>query len=458
MSGPAIRPLGARQKAIARVRQFAAGGVAAITVSVGMTSMLRIISSMTLTRLLDSHAYGVIGVITSIAYMLSMLADVGLAAFIIRHEEGDKPAFLDEIWTLRLVRGAMLTVAMIVASKPAAMLLGKPELAPVIALWSFSFLIDGLSSLAFATGVRTQKLWRVSMLDFGLNAMTFCVSLMLAIFWRSYWALITGMLCGAVFKCTLSYILFPSSRRRIAFSRMRSRELWGFSRYIAMSSMLSLLIMQWDKVVLARLMPLTTFGLYAIATTLAATPNAVNGPYAQRVLYPIFAKTARENPSSLRHVLYQRRRKFVLFYMFAVATMIGGAPLLVEILYDDRYRGVAPYLQWIVLSPLLRLPSLIANQALIAIGRTRSTLFANMLRIPWLAVGGGIGFATGNIMLLVATVGTVEIPGILCFWFNLWRAKLLNVREEVYGLAAAGIGVAAGFGVSEIGLRLLGAR
>jgi O-antigen/teichoic acid export membrane protein len=443
-----------RHRLKTQLAQIAAGGAAAIGVSVASTSIMRIVSSMTLTRLLDSHAYGVIGVITSISYMLAMLAEVGMYAFIVRHADGDDPHFRDQLWTIRFLRGAILTAAMMILAKPAAMLLGKPELAPVVAVWGISFLIDGLSSLAFATAVREQKLWRMSLLDIGRSVATFLVSLLFALVWHSYWAMIAGMIAGALLSCFLSYALFPRSVRRFAFSRERSGELWGFSRYIALSSMLTLLIMQSDKVVLARLMPLPVYGLYAIATTLAVAPGALAAPYCTRVLFAVYSQTVRKNRDALRRVLYDTRRKVVLLYMFGVAAMIGGAPLLVELLYDPRYRGVVPYLQLISISTLLRMPSLAANQALIAIGRTRSTLFANVFRVIWLVIGGGVALWMDNIMLLVATVGTIEVPGILCFWFNLWRAKLLNVVEEGYGLAAAGVGLGVGFGVSQVAMRM----
>lgn len=437
-----------RQLSYARLRQLAAGGAASIAVSVAATNVLRIVSSMTLTRLLDAHAYGVVGVITSIAYMLTMLSDVGLYAFIVRHADGDDPRFLDQVWTIRLIRAAFLMLLMLVVSRPAAGFLGKPELAPVVAVWSISFLFDGLASLAFATSVRRQRLWRLSMMELSANVVTFLCSVILALVLRSYWALVVAMLCGAATKTSLSYLLFTDSRRRFTFDRARSRELWKFSRFIALSSMLSLLILQSDKVVLARLMPLTAYGLYAIATTLAIAPEAIAIPYCTRVLYAIYSKTARTDRPALRHVLYRTRRKVVLPYMFLVSAMIGAAPLMIALLYDPRYRNVAPYLQLLAITVVLRMPSLAANQALIAIGRTRSTLIANVFRVTWLAAGGALALANGNIMVLVAVVGTVEVPGILCFWFNLRRARLLDVRQESYGLAAAALGLVVGYAVS----------
>jgi O-antigen/teichoic acid export membrane protein len=131
--------------------------------------------------------------------------------------------------------------------------------------------------------------------------------------------------------------------------------------------------------------------------------------------------------------------------MFAVGGLLGAAQLIVNILYDPRYHAVAPFLRLIAISAVLRITTAAANEVLIAAGRMRATFLANMCRVIWLAVGGGIGLWTGNIMLLVAIVGTVEIPGMLCYWWFLHRAKLLNLREESYGLAAGAAGAGLAF-------------
>jgi O-antigen/teichoic acid export membrane protein len=439
-----------------RLRQVATGRVASIAFSVGATNVLRIFSSMTLTRLLDSTAYGVVGVITSVAYMLTMLSDVGLYDFLVRHEEGDQRDFLDQMWTVRLIRGIVLTIVMILLAKPITMLLDKPELAPVVAVWSFSFLFDGLSSLAFATAVRRQQLWRLSGMELATNVLTLIVSITAAAITHSYWSMVIGMLVGQAAKTILSYILFPQGQRRWHFNAARSRELWGFSRYIAISSILSLLILQSDKVVLARIMPLSAYGLYAIAVTLAAAPVGLAAPYASRVLFAIYAKCARDDRDRLREIIYPTRRKVVLAYLAGVGGMIGSAPLIIEVLYDPRYRGVTPYLQLLLISTALRMPSMAAKQVLIAIGRTSEQLLGNIACILWLAVGGAVGLATGNILLLVAIVGTVEVPVVVCFLYSLRRRHLLVWREEGYGVAALLGGVALGYAVNLAGMAMAG--
>ncbi|MBW8745212.1 MAG: oligosaccharide flippase family protein [Sphingomonas sp.] len=440
----------------ARLRQLATGRVASIMFNVGTTNVLRIASSMTLTRLLDSTAYGVVGVITSVAFMLGMLSDVGIYDFLVRHHEGEERKFLDQVWTIRLIRGVMLALVMIAISKPITIFLGKPALAPVVAVWSLSFILDGFSSLAFATAVRHQKLWRLSNMELSANVLTLVVSITLAAITHSYWAMIGGMLAGSATKLVLSYALFPESRRRWHFDMTRSREMWSFSRYIAMSSILSLLIMQSDKVVLARIMPLSAYGLYAIAVTLAAAPAGLSGPYAIRVLLSVYSKAARENREGLRRIIYQTRRKVTLLYMAGVGGLLGGAPLLIEILYDPRYRGVTPFLQLLLISTGLRMPSLSAKQALIAVGRTGAQLIGNIASILWLAIGGAVGLLTGKIMLLVAIVGTVEVPNLICFLWSMRREGLINWREEALGPLAMATGAAAGAGLSWAAMAALG--
>ena len=49
------------------------------------------------------------------------------------------------------------------------------------------------------------------------------------------------------------------------------------------------------EVVLARIMPLSAYGLYAIAVTLSAAPVGLAAPYAARVLFAVYAKRVRED-------------------------------------------------------------------------------------------------------------------------------------------------------------------
>jgi lipopolysaccharide exporter len=53
------------------------GGTSSVLASSMATGLLRLLSNLTLTRLLDAQSFGVVGVITSVAFVLTMLSDIG---------------------------------------------------------------------------------------------------------------------------------------------------------------------------------------------------------------------------------------------------------------------------------------------------------------------------------------------------------------------------------------------
>ena len=440
---------------IGRARRLASGGTASILGSAVYSNALRIVSSMTLTRLLSAEAFGVVGIITSVTYILSLMSDIGMFPFVVRHARGSERDFLDEVWTLRLLRQCVLGAIMFAISVPIADFIHKPQLAAVIAFWSLSMVVEGLSSMSFATAVREQQLWRLTMLELISATAQLIFSIAAALLLHSYWALVAAMMFSWVLKTLLSYAMFPGSRRRFALSRPRARELWQFSRFIALSSILTLFIMQADKVALARLMPLAAYGFYAIATTLAGAPLALAHQYVTRILYPAYAAAWREGPERLAAIFYPKRRLIVCAYMAAVGGMIGAAPLIIAILYDPRYQSVTPYLQLVALSTAFYMPNNAAEEGLVAAGRQRYTLYANIVRAVWLIGGGAAAIATHDILLLVAVFGLIEPLAQFCYWWGLKRIGVLRLREEALGWVVLAGGAGLGWGLSTMALRLI---
>ena len=48
---------------------------------------------MCLTRLLSPDVYGITGMIMSVFYMINMVTDIGLQAYVVRHHRSDDPEF-----------------------------------------------------------------------------------------------------------------------------------------------------------------------------------------------------------------------------------------------------------------------------------------------------------------------------------------------------------------------------
>src|SRR5438552_2833188 len=74
----------------------------------GLQLILRLGSSLILTRLLLPDAYGVFNTALAAVCFLELLSDIGLRQAIIRSAHGEEPEFLGTAWSLIQMRGVVL--------------------------------------------------------------------------------------------------------------------------------------------------------------------------------------------------------------------------------------------------------------------------------------------------------------------------------------------------------------
>lgn len=435
--------------------KFSYSGATVVATTVIVTNCLRIISSVILTRLLNAEAFGILGVIASVSTIFQLASDIGIQSFVVRHKDGDDKSFLDQVWTIRLIRCAALTSLIALSSGAIAAYVHKPEIQPIIIAASLTFLLDGTSSLNLITSIRQGKILRISALDVLAAVIQLIFSVIMAFVFRSVWGVIIAILATGVLKSILSYVLFRGSARRWNLDAHRVKEMWKFSRYITGSSILTMILSQTDKAVLSTLMPLAVFGLYIVAASIAQAPWAFSHSYASRVLAPIYARTWREDQARLASVYYGAKRRLSLLYMFGAGALIATAPLIIRILYDPRYEGSALFLQLLSIGLVLALNNNAAMEAMIAAGRLSATMTVNFIRVSWLAGAGFVLFKHLGPVGLVGAVGTIEVPAQLYSWYCLRRLGLFNLRQEMLLLATGASGLVGGYLLTMLILPLL---
>jgi len=433
-----------------RLRKFALLDTNVVVLSVILTNVLRAVSSMILTRLLVPEVFGIAGIIASIHFTVSLASDLGFQAFVVRHNDGDEPRFLNTVWTVSVIRSALLALVLITLASPIAQVFGKPELAPLVAVSGLIFILEGVASLSLLTALRRRLILKLSILELIVLVFQITVSTVLAFLWGSYWAILGALLASGGLKSLLSYTMFEGSLQKPAWDRNYLRDLWSFARFVTGSSIIFLMISQVDKLVLARVMPLEQFGFYMLGTNLASAPFAFASAYASRVLYPTYAQLWREGRTDLRERFYAKRMLPSVLYSFASGGIIGAAPLIIAILYDERYAAAAVYLQVLGIASLLALASNAANEALTATGRINATLQASIIKLVWLAGAGTVGYLELGSFGLVIAVGLIEVPALLLKWVRMHRAGLLDLSREMLFLMPGVIGMCCGYGGSNL--------
>lgn len=391
-----------------------------------MLSTIRLVSSLVLTRLLFPEAYGIVAVISSVTYIIELMSDLGVVALLVRHERGDDPAFINTLWTVRLIRGALNTALMFFASSSIANWYGSPELVLPLQISSLVFLIKGFESMSFVIAIRKQNSRLVSYAEVWSTLFSVGFSLVYSYYCRDQYGMIIGLLIMRALMVVQSYTTSSRFVPALVLEKDALKALFGFARVVGPNSYLSIVVTQFDKILIPRLFDLRLSGLYGLGGSMTLPVNALIHRFSQNVLYPRCARYFRENPKTAIDTFYRDNSLILLLTVLAPAVSGGAAELIVRILFDARYWQTSFIIEALSLSTILTAFVLPSENILVASGYNRPIFIANLIRLAWMVAGGYLGFTLWGFEGFVLGVASSWLPPMVYFWAL--RARLNQIR------------------------------
>lgn len=432
------------------------GELFATTFSFAATGLIKLVSSAVLTRLLFPEAYGIVTLITSIAFMIELLSDVGVAGLTVRHERGDEPNFYQTMWTVRLIRSWINFVLIYACAPLIARLYDSPALTEALRIFSFSFLIQGLESVSFLLARRHKKARIVNYTELATTAVSTVFVIVVAHFQRDHLAMIYGMLLQRLLMSAASYAFYRDIDVKWKLDRTAARALFDFAKYVTPSSVLTIVLTQYDKVIFLRLFDLQLLGLYGLALNVIGPINGLINKNSRMVLYPRVAENFRRNRDVVADRYYRDNTRLFYVNMTMPAVVAGASQLIVDVLFDPRYAGAGLILQVMAIRAGLHALAIPAESLLVASGRTSVMLQNNLLRVFTIIPGSLIGYWLFGFegFLWGATAGGAAV--LVFLWEVQRRARLFRLRHEATRVAfMAGVAIAS-WVVSALLLRSFG--
>lgn len=368
----------------------------------GSQNLLRLASNLILTRILFPEAFGLMAIIFVIIGAINAFSDLGLKVSIIQDSDGDKPLFLDTAWCLQIARGVMVAALIAVSSGMVADFYGQPELSGLLAAASLAAVIQGFNSTKLATAERELQLGRAALLDVISQTASLAVTILLALWMQSVWALVIGYLLGALITMFLSHAVLRGHQNRLAFSGMYARRMLNFGVFIFLSSLGGFLLLQGDRAILGKVATLEQLALYNIGYILASVPlqfiQLLNG----RVLFPLLAKRPPgESRENWRNISRMRWLISGMGFAGLIVFAVAGQELVV-LLYDPRYHGAGEFVALIALGLMPTVITLNYSSLPLAAGNSR--LFAlvvigSAVTQTSAMLAGGIAFGVHGVIL-----------------------------------------------------------
>lgn len=417
---------------------------------------LRLVSTVVLTRLLTPEIYGVFAIVLLYRYLLEMFSDLGIRSVILTKEGETDATFLRTCWTVSMLRGGIILavsclIALVIAALQGIGLFAAdnayaaPVLPYAIAALGGVSLISSLQTTNRYVYERDMLFGRLTIGMLLSNTLGLIATIALAWWLRSVWALVIGAYIQWGTLTVYSYAAFRGPAMRIRFDRPSLKIIVARGKWIIGHSTLTALSQAADRLVLGFVMTSSMFGFYFIARQILELVSgflvAVHGQMGLQVFTRILGGGA----DDFRRKYYRYRLFFDLLAGLAAGMLVVLAPLVVDLIYDDRYAAVAPLLQ-VLLIGLLLTGSLLLREAYIAERRFRDMTMLSLVSAITLWVGlvlTAIVFDTITGALLVIALHRLP-EAMLLIWIG-WRDRRVTLWRESVVIWVSLVGLAFGW-------------
>lgn len=411
--------------------------------------VIKLGSSLILTRILQPEAYGVITLLLSILFVVEMVSDIAVTVSLVRHKDGDEPRYLNTAWTLRLIRSALNSAIVYACAPFIASLYNTPGLTAPLRVLSLWFVVAALESMSFPLAIRRKNSRIIVYSELTATAVSTAITVCYCYFSRDYWGMVYGALANRIMTTVMSYLFYRDIKPRLQVDRGAARDLLKFTRYAMPSSLLTVALNQFDKIAFLRLFDLHLLGVYGLAGNIAGPVESLITKISQLVLYPRCAHNFRSNPDTFSLKYYTENKKLFMSMLIVPAAIGGAAQLIVAVLYDPRYAQAGVILQaFMVRAGLLSLAAA-AEDMLIATGESRIILVGNVFRAIWLVCACLVGYYLFGFMGFVYGTALSGMPPLLYYLWLQRKKGMLMVQYELYKVGfVAGIAISSFFASS----------
>lgn len=189
------------------------------------TRVIGLGSTLILVRLLVPAEFGIVAIAMSFIQSIDQFSQIGVEEALVRLPEPNRRTY-DTAFTMIALRCLLIAIIAALAAQPVANFFNEPRLAPI--MW----VIAGVTVIAAFENVGVQDFRREMQFDqeFVFQALPRLAGMLstviVALIWRDYWALVIGTAMTRVTRVAMSYAIHPL-RPRVSLAAWR--DLIGFS-------------------------------------------------------------------------------------------------------------------------------------------------------------------------------------------------------------------------------------
>jgi O-antigen/teichoic acid export membrane protein len=420
-----------------------------------LNQLIRFASNLVIARLLLPDAFGVMALASVVWVAVAMFTDVGLQQGVIRSRNSEDPAYLDTVWVIKILQGAFIALLLVSCAGalsisqsnhhfPASSAYAHPDLPLALIGFAVACVIESLASTKWALATRRLDVARLVVIEVACQGLASVVIVLWARVDPSVHALMAGAILFATARTVASHLVLAGPRNSLRFSAPAAREIFKFGRWVFVSSSISFLASNLDKILLGSFATAETVGIYSIASQMILAIHDVVNRAANRVGYPAISSVYRSGQAGLAASYYRARIPADVFCLLAAGTLAICGEQIVALLYPARYSAAGQYLSILAVS-LIGVRFVLLGQVYLVLGSSELIIYEQAAKLVFLVAGMWVGFQ--HLGPVGAIWGIAFSYVAAAFTSALWvgrRLGLWKARRELLALPLLATGLVAG--------------
>lgn len=413
------------------------------------TRLLGIIDMLILARLLVPADFGLVTLGYSFVSGLDVLFMFGIEQAIIRDDHPDRNLY-DTGFTINLIRALTMGAILMLTAGLIARLLANPHLDNIVLAFGLMTALTGLTNIGVVDFRRYIAFDKEFVYQFVPRALSVSVAIVIAFLFRSYWALVGGIVTGTLCTVAFSYVVHPY-RPRLTFSAWR--RLLSFSLWMWLIGLIGTIWGQAPVLILGRMTGAAAVGILSVGREVASLPTTELVAPLGRACFSSFAaaRQSKDNPADAFLRLVAAMALLTVPAGFGISLV---APAVVKLAFGAAWLNAIPLVEVLGIAGTLALFGIISSSlfavhlwlkeaAMISATSMIVCVALLFVLVPRFgALGAALAIAVADaanqIHSLLATLHHLELRASALFsrvWRTLLATAIMTIALAWFGLA-----------------------
>lgn len=393
----------------------------------GFGGVLRLISNLVLSRLLYPEAFGLMATAAVFLMLVNVFSDTGVKIAIIQNPNGHRPSFINTSWSITLLRGLILFIAVFLLTPYIATFYNEPQVQKLLYLMSFSLLIESFVNPALPVLTKKLDAKKNAVFELGAQFPAFILTIILAFYLKDVMAIAIGFLATSFFRVAASYIVHPY-KPKFQLEKKYTGELFRFGKFIFLNTMITWAALNSDRLLIGKFLDMEQLGYYNLALHIGTFLVYILVQVFSQSYFPALASVVKDN-QRLNHIFKKTSTTILILVTPLLLIIALYSDLIIGLLYESRYAPSALALFWISLRGIPSVISGIQSATILAAGKpvyeTIAMFSGFVIMIIAVPAGAVIAGLSGvSIAVLLSTFGIVFVEAFFLI-------KKIGIKKEI---------------------------